>query len=343
MLSPGIIRQGFFYVLSCNCRQLHLCFMASKNENTPLVRKYPRYGRNIPCPCGSGTKFKNCCGLAYRSNLQTKVINTRFNAMKDAILNYLRSDRRFDPGVKLYRKVGQNKMLLRKLNIQGATQHNLEMLHYQLFKVTGLPDSDFFSIMQRPVLEPSAPRIVMAPSSVDVNGPDQGQSDVGKISVVEATKKKLRDEFPFLSDKSCPDAFKILVADMLTAHENYVRAHNDLFNISDEKQAFEAADRLISNYLDNRAIWDELNHYKNSGQILGAHPYFAGQRRRKELSDMSVPDLINLKDRLEMNIWRNKKKMEDDPKPHLVKDREKRISLYASDLKIVKGLLNIND
>lgn len=28
----------------------------------PFVREEPRTGRNEPCPCGSGKKFKRCCG-----------------------------------------------------------------------------------------------------------------------------------------------------------------------------------------------------------------------------------------------------------------------------------------
>jgi SEC-C motif-containing protein len=28
----------------------------------PVVREAPRVGRNDPCPCGSGKKFKRCCG-----------------------------------------------------------------------------------------------------------------------------------------------------------------------------------------------------------------------------------------------------------------------------------------
>ena len=27
-----------------------------------VVNKEPRIGRNDPCPCGSGKKYKNCCG-----------------------------------------------------------------------------------------------------------------------------------------------------------------------------------------------------------------------------------------------------------------------------------------
>ncbi len=28
----------------------------------PMVREEPKVGRNSPCPCGSGQKFKKCCG-----------------------------------------------------------------------------------------------------------------------------------------------------------------------------------------------------------------------------------------------------------------------------------------
>lgn len=28
----------------------------------PFVRDQPKVGRNDPCPCGSGGKFKKCCG-----------------------------------------------------------------------------------------------------------------------------------------------------------------------------------------------------------------------------------------------------------------------------------------
>lgn len=31
---------------------------------TTLERHHPKIGCNDPCPCGSGKKFKNCCGAA---------------------------------------------------------------------------------------------------------------------------------------------------------------------------------------------------------------------------------------------------------------------------------------
>jgi preprotein translocase subunit SecA len=29
---------------------------------TPIRREAPKVGRNDPCPCGSGKKYKKCCG-----------------------------------------------------------------------------------------------------------------------------------------------------------------------------------------------------------------------------------------------------------------------------------------
>ncbi|MBQ0719558.1 MAG: SEC-C domain-containing protein [Gammaproteobacteria bacterium] len=28
----------------------------------PIARTEPKVGRNDPCPCGNGRKFKKCCG-----------------------------------------------------------------------------------------------------------------------------------------------------------------------------------------------------------------------------------------------------------------------------------------
>ena len=29
---------------------------------TPVINTHPKIGRNDPCPCNSGRKFKKCCG-----------------------------------------------------------------------------------------------------------------------------------------------------------------------------------------------------------------------------------------------------------------------------------------
>jgi preprotein translocase subunit SecA len=32
------------------------------DDTTPYKRESPKVGRNDPCPCGSGKKYKKCCG-----------------------------------------------------------------------------------------------------------------------------------------------------------------------------------------------------------------------------------------------------------------------------------------
>jgi len=256
------------------------------------------------------------------------------------ILNYLKTDRSFDSGFRIYQRYGKNNALLRKFNLQGETPQNLELLHTRLYMLTGLPDKEFHQMMLKPVEKQDL--VVEMLASV----PDPPPSDpkpAQPVTAVEAVRVKLRDEFPFLSEPFCPDDLKILVANMITAYENYVKAHNELFDVTDEKNAFEVADRLIDNYLDNQAIWKELNHFKKNGKLLGEHPHFAAQNRKAELMKKSVPELIKLKEQLEMNIWRNRKKLTDDPRPHLVKSRKESIEKYEVDLKVVKSLLNINE
>lgn len=36
--------------------------LTDRTEAPPFVRAQPKIGRNQPCPCGSGKKYKNCCG-----------------------------------------------------------------------------------------------------------------------------------------------------------------------------------------------------------------------------------------------------------------------------------------
>jgi preprotein translocase subunit SecA len=33
-----------------------------QGNQSPFVRDVPKVGRNDPCPCGSGKKYKQCCG-----------------------------------------------------------------------------------------------------------------------------------------------------------------------------------------------------------------------------------------------------------------------------------------
>ncbi len=40
-----------------NCSNTSCC-----PPNSPIVRTTPKVGRNDPCICGNGRKYKKCCG-----------------------------------------------------------------------------------------------------------------------------------------------------------------------------------------------------------------------------------------------------------------------------------------
>lgn len=48
-----------------NVRAIHAYWLARRGTNAPVARPMrrsePRVGRNDPCPCGSGKKYKKCC------------------------------------------------------------------------------------------------------------------------------------------------------------------------------------------------------------------------------------------------------------------------------------------
>ncbi len=49
-------------VLRANVERKKVAEESSTNENKTVVNKDKKIGRNDPCPCGSGRKYKNCCG-----------------------------------------------------------------------------------------------------------------------------------------------------------------------------------------------------------------------------------------------------------------------------------------
>lgn len=59
MISSGISRPRRPRIVSYGGPQQHFDLQGSGET---LVRAEKKVGRNEPCSCGSGNKFKNCCG-----------------------------------------------------------------------------------------------------------------------------------------------------------------------------------------------------------------------------------------------------------------------------------------
>ena len=128
---------------------------------------------------------------------------------------------------------------------------------------------------------------------------------------------------------------------MLTAHENYMQAHARLFTVDTKPELHQAASDTVENYLENRQIWEELNHYKQHGAILGKHPIFGRLQRADQIRAMKVSELVNLKIRLDNNLVRNRASVRRQPGHPSTSDRKQRIGIMEAELMEVNRLLNL--
>jgi hypothetical protein len=141
--------------------------------------------------------------------------------------------------------------------------------------------------------------------------------------------------------KECPAELKILVADMLSAHDLYLAGHAMLFSSSSNEQILQVCSQTVENYLENRAIWKELSHYKEHGAILGAHPLFDWVRRRDQIRQMAIAQLVKIRDRHANNLVRARKTLRDNPGHELSLKRKENIARLERELKEIHALLNL--
>lgn len=137
-------------------------------------------------------------------------------------------------------------------------------------------------------------------------------------------RRRFRDDFPFLRDSDCPQELKILAADKITAREHYVRAHDRLFDCTTLAECFHTAREAIVNFQENRAIFAELDYYREHRTILGKHRIFEHLRRQQQLHKLNIVELLAEQRRLKSAIWRIDDEIKKGDKPHLLTAREQR-------------------
>ncbi|WP_026755037.1 hypothetical protein [Sediminibacter sp. Hel_I_10] len=125
---------------------------------------------------------------------------------------------------------------------------------------------------------------------------------------------KLRDEFPFLSADDCPDELKVLVADKMTAYGKFKDSREEIKKLleagASEDEIFELAKVSVENFELNLDIYDELNYYKNEGEILGKHPIFEMTMLQKKVDELPGIKLSQRQKTLRANISRDNGKLE---------------------------------
>lgn len=120
-------------------------------------------------------------------------------------------------------------------------------------------------------------------------------------SLPKIDAKSVRVEFPFLNEKECPDEFKILVADKITAWNDYLQCHETLRSIesgelvTDDASKAEIAKAAIASFDENQKIYDELIAYAETGKVLGVHPIFKKLQMTREVEEMTADELHNYK------------------------------------------------
>lgn len=119
----------------------------------------------------------------------------------------------------------------------------------------------------------------------------------------------------------------------------YVRLHAQLRDCTSLQQCADISRELIDNYIENRMIWQELNYYKEHHALLGKHPAFAEFRRRSELLQLPVKELVRRQRQVESNIWRVKSEIAKGDKPHLNPIRNERLVGYEKELADINRLL----
>lgn len=150
---------------------------------------------------------------------------------------------------------------------------------------------------------------------------------------------KLREDWPFLSAPGCPPELKILAANKITAYHTYVKAHDQLFDCTSSAEQFETVKRLVDNYQENRKIIAEFLYYKEHSRVLGDHPVFKEFKAIKALRKLNVVELLQMKEKLEHNIWRIKSLLKKKSQTHLVIDRKKRLQEKKNLLAEVERLI----
>ena len=150
----------------------------------------------------------------------------------------------------------------------------------------------------------------------------------------------LREEFPFLADADCPFELQALVTRKISAFHNMQLSYKKLIDCTSLTECANTAGEVLSNYLENRKILDELEYYKSYHKVLGHHPIFQEYQKIKKLRKMNVKDLVRRQIQVENNIWRVKNEMKKKNKPELDEMRKDRLKAYETELDEINNLLD---
>lgn len=294
--------------------------------------------------------------------------------MKNQIIAWVQGPRNFYDGVAIYNKYGHNLILKRRFANKNETTEIL--LFSELCKLAGISETQANKFprlaknntvtIEKPKVEYQDDTLIALMAKLGVTTSDlEAETEPQKIedagitaksaygvakriytSVPETTKRiiKIREEFPFLKSPDCPIEIKVLVHDMFTEYDKYRDAHLKLTEAPDSAEigeTFAFAQTAVESYLSNRAMWKELEHYKEKNEILGEHPILQEYNQTKELKSLSDIDLNQKLLNVRSYITRAKNKINQAAgNEKKILEGKESLDKWESVLKLIEAELN---
>lgn len=240
--------------------------------------------------------------------------------IRTAVLLFLQdtgSDKyeQFNKAFELYKESeGKSHLQEMKINRAGFSEDGLKNLLYDLQKLHNITDSEvatsiaetenkkevnFLDIevneeetfaLGKEHISDFAQKIL--PHTEDVTQVPEGFKSVDTEELIP-----MREEFPFLDDPNCPEVLLVVVGKKISAYRRYLALHAKLVEIEagtlevTEDEQKEIAFGSQEAFAENRALYDELNHYAAAGEILGKHPLFRETVAKREVDSMTLDEL----------------------------------------------------
>jgi hypothetical protein len=258
----------------------------------------------------------------------------------------------FNKAFELYRKCpGKSPGVERTLNRVGFTQDTLKNLKYDLQKLAGIRDVEI-AVASVSKTGQELPEDVKVNEIIVNDFEDVFEEKILSDFIEEAAedKKALREEFSFLDKVDCPDEFYVIVGRKIATFRRYQENHAKLQTLSSgelklsEDEQLQLTQTVEADFRENRLLWDELNHYNTTGEILGKHIIFREKAIAKEVEMMDSKKLLNFVNSSTKYFHdqvKAKEKYAQDPEK--LESIEQKIADREFKLSLVKKKLGVNE
>ncbi len=251
----------------------------------------------------------------------------------------------FNKAFELYRKSPHKNLgVERRLNMAGFTEDGLQNLLYDLKQLHQISDVEVKNY-NKEELDPTEETTTEAIEKTSTNSNEEIKT-VETIETVDESKS-IREEYPFLNDKDCPEELLIVVGKKIAAWKRYQELHAMIQNFDVEKDGEQSLTELTAQataeYEDNQSLDLELKHYAEKKEVLAAHPSLVEFRIKKEVEAMSNDELhkfVQSSKTFFSRVPKDLEKFKDDAEK--IADIKKKAADRELKLTLVKNKLGIN-